>query len=276
MAPFHLLAFAACVCLSLSSQAQTIAPTEVRGAIFDRTALGADTNATFAIGLTRDNGSTFDTTARLSDTVRITGTIRPETALVGQTADIFLVDRVNGAFTMRNQDGNYVSWNTGAIRDLVPFRDNATLGASMEVDFYNGTLGASGEHKLFLGYMPADGQLRYTPVPHKITVTEQSARDQAQELFASKVSANVVQSRCILCHVSGGSAAGSLHIFVRTSNANHLTINFSQFETLVNQRGRSYVLSNVTGGQGHGGGVQLTTGMQEYKDLDTMLQLLEQ
>jgi hypothetical protein len=273
----HFAALAMCLLARTMVAGQTrTTPTEVNAARFNGTGLGAETNATFAIGLSRDGGSTFEDSARLTDTVTIRGIIRPEPGQLGQRADLFVVDRVNGNFTMRNLDGLFENWTTGRIADLVPYKENQTLTDSIDVDIFTGLLGTSGEHKLFIGYMADDGVLRYTPFPHIIQITEQSAIDQARELFNSTISPNVVQVNCIQCHVQGGIAAGAQHVFVPTTNANHLSVNFSQFQGLLNARGRTFILEMTRGLRGHLGGTVLTSSMQEYKNLDTFLQLLEQ
>jgi hypothetical protein len=263
--------------LSAPAFGQTTARKELAGGRHAGPGAVTESNATYAIGLSLDGGATFVETARLADTISITGIIRPEPEHVGQTADIFIVDRINIAnFEMRTQDGVYVPWN-GNVASLIPWRENQVLTNEFPVEIFTGTLGVAGDHRLFLGYLPADGILRYTPTAHRIDITTQSAREQAEEFFPEAISTNIVQAACIACHVSGGAAQGlALHTFVRVSNANHLTVNFNQFENLVMQRGRQHVLSKVLGGLAHGGGQQLVQNSQEYRDLDSFLTLLEQ
>jgi hypothetical protein len=54
------------------------APTEVTGARFNGTGFGAASNAGFAVGLSRDGGTSFENSARITDSVSIVGIIRPE------------------------------------------------------------------------------------------------------------------------------------------------------------------------------------------------------
>jgi hypothetical protein len=234
-----------------------------------------DTNATFALGLTTDNGATFVTTALNTDAHKIVGIVRPEAAHVNQAAKIFVVERLAVGFQMRNVSGNFVPWN-GVVAQLVPYRDNEVLGANHTVDYFNGTL-TPGEHRFFIGYQAADGILRYTNIAHVVTITTgKTARELAMDAFTANISANIVQGRCIACHVAGGQAQGqSIHTFVPTSNPNHLSINFTQFENLLKARGRTFVLAKVRGENLHVGGVQLTANSQDYRNLDAFLQLLE-
>jgi len=97
-------------------------------------------------------------------------------------------------------------------------------------------------------------------------------------MFATSISNNIVQpaNGCIACHVTGGLADGlSIQKFVRTNNTNHLSINFAQFESLVKDRGREYVLSKVRGESGHVGGTVLVSGSVDYNNLAAFLALLE-
>ena len=236
----------------------------------------ADSNATYAIGLSLDNGATFVETARATDAVSISGIIRAEPGNVGQKANIYIVALANGtSWVMRNSAGVYVPWD-GSVPALTPFLRDQTLTASFNVEIFVGTLGVLGTHSLFLGYLPADGILRYTPTAHRITITNQTIRDQAVAKFAASISNNIVQTSCIACHVNGGSADGvALNKFVTTANPSHLSTNFSQFENLVKARGRSLILSKVRGGNLHGGGAILLQGSTDYTNLDQFLLLLE-
>lgn len=49
--------------------------------------------------------------------------------------------------------------------------------------------------------------------------------DSAQSLFSDQVSASIVQTRCIVCHLQGGLAASTDLLFVNASNSDHLQIN---------------------------------------------------
>lgn len=235
--------------------------------------------ATFAVGITL-TGSTFVNTAAVNQSVQIRGEIRPEPANVGQSASIYVVDRLlGGAFMMRNQSGAWVSWN-GSVASLVPFKVNETLDAVESVDMFTGTLGTTGDHRIFLGYLPPDGILRYhtSGLPLSITAATAgaSALEQANTLFASKISPNIVMGICIACHVSGG-IAGNLHPFVAGSSSSALSTNFNTFRSLQMNRGKTFILSYVgASGTNHGGGRVVPTGTQNYTDLDQFLTLLQQ
>ncbi|MDT8399326.1 MAG: hypothetical protein RQ899_11990 [Pseudomonadales bacterium] len=144
-------------------------PPERPGVSFNGTF--ADTNARFAIGLTRNDGTTYTSNASAGETVRIIGIIRPEAEHVGQPADIYVADRTNLVFTMKTPEGIFVPWNA-RVPDLRPFLEGVILEESLEVDIFTGRLGLSGDHRIFLGYMPADGILRFTPAPERLNITD--------------------------------------------------------------------------------------------------------
>lgn len=129
----------------------------------------ANSSSSYSIGLTRNNGGTYTTTASVSEDVRIIGIINPEAQHLGQFADIFVVDRVNLGFTMKNLSGIWLPWN-GRVPELVPWREDVLLTYNLQVDIFTGKLGTAGDHRVFLGYMGPDGKLRYTPAPLRLTI----------------------------------------------------------------------------------------------------------
>lgn len=234
-----------------------------------------DSNATFALGMTRDNGATYNTTAHVTDNVEIRGEIRPEPNQIGQLADIFVVDRIltTGEFRMRTAAGVWVPWNA-TVSSLVPYRERVTLSSTVSVDMFSGTLGNAAEHRIFLGYLPPDGVLRYHTSGMPLTIAA-SAAERANGLFTSTISPNIIAARCIQCHVDGGlaQAGGAYHIF-KLPLAGNLSANYDIFKGLIALRGAPFVLNKVRGGLAHGGGVQLTAGTAEYRALEEFVDLL--
>ncbi|MCG8415984.1 MAG: DUF1588 domain-containing protein, partial [Pseudomonadales bacterium] len=108
-----------------------------------------------------------------------------------------------------------------------------------------------------------------------LAAAEPEPRIQALEIFEFSLSTNVVQSRCIGCHVEGGVAENSNLLFTQQS-ASSTSSNFAAFESLLNSRsdGREHILSRVSGTD-HPGGNQLPIGSAEYLALESMLLLLE-
>lgn len=229
-------------------------------------------NARYAVEMIVANVGSA-TTAKRTDTVAITGTIRPELSHVGLQGDLYVVDFVNQFWTMRAKDGTYMPWSF-RIPELVPYKENVTLTAAMAVEVYAGALGAAGNHRIYIGYRPKGGTLYYTGIGQLLTISDVSATEQARSKFAASISPNIVNV-CVACHVSGGAAqaGGATHIF-KTPIASSVAANFDIFKSLVALRGADYILKKVTGGNGHGGGVQLIAASVDYKELESFLQLL--
>jgi len=160
----------ACSCLLFYpslSQAQGSAAAELAGARF---AADANTTARFTLGLSRDNGLSFDTSALTTDNIKLIGSIRPESAHTGNNADIYVVAENGGRFFMRNAAGAFVPWN-GSVTALVPYRSNQVLTTPHPVDFLTGTIPVAGRFNLFLGYKGSDNILVYSRTPLAITVS---------------------------------------------------------------------------------------------------------
>lgn len=271
-------ALLALLCLSAIPGLAQVAPRDINAA---RNAAGQgttlDTNVTFSLRMTLAGDDTLRETAALGQDVSIHTVIRPETGDIGKPADVVIVDLLPPVPFMRNGDGDFVVWD-GNPRNLVPFLEGVTLTDELDVEVFSGQLGNTGNHRIYVGFV-VDGALYFTPSALKISITEPvpTAREQAISLFESTISPRIVQARCITCHVSGGQADGlATHLFVRTSNPDHLDINFGQLENLHGLRGSDFILSKVRGGSGHIGGVQLLMGSQDYNSLSDFLALLDE
>lgn len=83
-----------------------------------------------------------------------------------------------------------------------------------------------------------------------------------------------VQSNCLVCHRAGGAAplSGAGLVVSRSAEANH-----NAFVGFLASPGisRDYILSKITGGNGHGGGAITFQGSAFYNSLDQYLALLD-
>lgn len=101
----------------------------------------------------------------------------------------------------------------------------------------------------------------------------------ASDYYQQNISANIVQSRCIACHVSGGAADGLARlIFERNTTSDYLTINQQRVADFLALEAvdSDYFLAKASGGLGHIGGTQLPAGSAEYLAFATYLGLLTQ
>ena len=100
----------------------------------------------------------------------------------------------------------------------------------------------------------------------------------AEEVFRDHISAPVVQSKCVNCHVEGGLSGHTRLVFVRASDApDHEDLNLRTFENLLDavaeEGGGAYVLNKIQG-VAHGGGTQVPVGTAAFADMQRFLGLL--
>lgn len=96
----------------------------------------------------------------------------PETADIGKSANLYVVQVINVVIYMVNSTGTLAPFPAGGgIDALLPFRTNHTLTASNNVTFTNGSLSAAGEQVFFVAYKVGNGDLPYGPTPIVITAT---------------------------------------------------------------------------------------------------------
>jgi hypothetical protein len=229
--------------------------------------------AKFAVGLTLDGGKSFITAANTGVQAQIQGTITPDPAHIGKKGDLFVVLNIGGSFNMRNVDGAFVPWN-GQIASLVPAREGVTLAATQSVDVYQGAMVLAGDYRVFIGYLPASGSgLIYTPTPLLLNISQKA---DATTIFEASIHDSIIQPRCVVCHVKGGVADGrSTLLFSRDSTQDRQ--NFDIFKSFYNQKTNAfdYVLSKISGGDRHVGGIQLPKGSADYQLMESFLTTLE-
>lgn len=107
------------------------------------------------------------------------------------------------------------------------------------------------------------------------SINDGVALTDAQNLFETTVAAQIIDSRCVTCHVAGGIASATGLIFERNSQ-NSLANNFQTLDSFTSTKSDafSYILSKVSGGDSHGGGVQLAVGSADYNNLQSFLDVL--
>ena len=274
--PFRQLITALCLVVSAST---VLAQKDINGARNSETEGNSfDTNVTFTLSMTLAGDNSPIESATIGQEVSIKAIIRPESEDIGQPANIVLVDFQPPSLTMRNSDGNFVSWD-GKLGNLVPYLEEITLEDEFEVEVFSGQLGTTGGHRIFVGFS-VDDALYFTPSALRFDIEEDvvtpTFREQAIELFNTTISPTIIQTRCIVCHVTGGQAAGQAdNIFVRTSNTDHLSINFAELESLHSATNSSYILNKASGMTSHGGGAQISNGGTLFNDLSDFLDLLD-
>ncbi len=127
------------------------------------------TTATFAIGITFDNGLSWRASVTPTDALRLVGKVRPEASQIGQSVDIYLLAKAGAVILMRRTDGAFEQWS-GNLSELKPYRQQTRLAADTEIDLFTGQFGVTGQFELFLGYRSTDGVLHYSPAPFNLNI----------------------------------------------------------------------------------------------------------
>ena len=96
--------------------------------------------------------------------------------------------------------------------------------------------------------------------------------------YAANIAAQVVQAKCVNCHVAGGPATGTPLRFARGSGSAVVEGNFQAFSNYVaaDSARIARILSKVQGQLGHGGGLQIAPGSRDLRNLEAFLDLLRQ
>ena len=98
-----------------------------------------------------------------------------------------------------------------------------------------------------------------------------------ETLFSAYISQQIVQSKCVTCHVEGGaSGVGISRLqFVRSTTENHVNLNRAVFEDFVDTAEDPVdLILNKIQGVGHGGGIQVTAGSVDFANLERFLRQL--
>ena len=95
------------------------------------------------------------------------------------------------------------------------------------------------------------------------------------EAFEALISP-IVQSKCVNCHVEGGSSGHTPLVFVRDPDVDHLAKNLKVFEDYLAdvEDGADRILNKIQGALAHGGGAQVAAGTEEYAGFGRFMELL--
>ena len=111
-----------------------------------------------------------------------------------------------------------------------------------------------------------------SPTGHLTNLSTATARGNvmqtAEEVFGTLISP-IMQSQCVNCHMDGGVSGNTRVVFVTDDDTDHVAKNFSVFETFLAEveDGADYILNKVQG-VGHGGGIQLAAGTDEFSHME--------
>lgn len=100
----------------------------------------------------------------------------------------------------------------------------------------------------------------------------------AAALFGAAISQQIVQARCIRCHVAGGESGNTRLVFVSSIEQDHEASNLGVLRAFVFEAGDGdsadnamLVLDKMSASVSHGGGVQVQGGSEDYLNMEALL-----
>ena len=99
--------------------------------------------------------------------------------------------------------------------------------------------------------------------------------DSALDFFLNNISGPIVQAKCVNCHVEGGVSGHTRLVLYSSSNPDHGALNLAVFENFLAdvEDGGDLILNKIQG-VGHGGGVQVAAGSDDFTNMERFLGLL--
>lgn len=116
---------------------------------------------------------------------------------------------------------------------------------------------------------------RYAP-PVTRWATVAPPAGSASTVFDDYVSTQVVQSRCVRCHVEGGQSDFTRLVFVPASGVDYRARNLGVFEAFVaTVSGGADIILDKIRGVSHGGSIQVPSGTTDFANMERFLRLLD-
>ncbi len=89
----------------------------------------------FSVAITSGTSTAELASVPYNTAVTVKGRIVADPLHANKTADVFLVDRMDNTWYMRDPTGRWVVWS-GRIPDLVPAKERVNLGSDYTIDIY--------------------------------------------------------------------------------------------------------------------------------------------
>ena len=261
------------------------------------TATGTSTTAKFFGGATADNSDTFGSSFRGDQPLDIFVEIQVESDHINTVGNVYLLIQLGADIFMRLPSGEYVIWDQ-TLNSLQATLQGRTLQASEPITILEnvafGSAGLSGASlAIFVAYdtIAASGELYYSGMPLSFSilsdtapetpevaavaeaVAEAAANPASQTFYLSNISGPIVQSKCLGCHKTTGSASYAGLNYVNSSVDGFQQTNYSTLLDYIKNvpGGASLILSKPRGLVAHGGGMQLSRGTAEFDDWSTLV-----
>ena len=265
------------------------------------TATGTSTTAKFFGGATADNSDTFGSSFRGDQPLDIFVEIQVESDHINTVGNVYLLIQLGADIFMRLPSGEYVIWDQ-TLNSLQATLQGRTLQASEPITILEnvafGSAGLSGASlAIFVAYdtIAASDELYYSGMPLSFSIlsdtapeipevaavaeaaavaaAEAAANPASQTFYLSNISGPIVQSKCLGCHKTTGSASYAGLNYVNSSVDGFQQTNYSTLLDYIKNvpGGASLILSKPQGLVAHGGGTQLRRGTAEFDDWSTLV-----
>ena len=261
------------------------------------TATGTSTTAKFFGGATADNSDTFGSSFRGDQPLDIFVEIQVESDHINTVGNVYLLIQLGADIFMRLPSGEYVIWDQ-TLNSLQATLQGRTLQASEPMTILEnvafGPAGLSGASlAIFVAYdtIAASDELYYSGMPLSFSilsdtapetpevaavaeaVAEAAANPASQTFYLSNISGPIVQTKCLGCHKTTGSASYAGLNYVNSSVDGFQQTNYSTLLDYIKNvpGGASLILSKPRGLVAHGGGMQLSRGTAEFDDWSTLV-----
>ena len=259
------------------------------------TATGTSTTAKFFGGATADNSDTFGSSFRGDQPLDIFVEIQVESDHINTVGNVYLLIQLGADIFMRLPSGEYVIWDQ-TLNSLQATLQGRTLQASEPITILEnvafGPAGLSGASlAIFVAYdtIAASDELYYSGMPLSFSIlsdtapeipevaavaaAEAAANPASQTFYLSNISGPIVQTKCLGCHKTTGSASYAGLNYVNSSVDGFQQTNYSTLLDYIKNvpGGASLILSKPRGLVAHGGGMQLSRGTAEFDDWSTLV-----
>ena len=237
------------------------------------TGSGIATTAKFFGGATADNSVSFGSSFGADQPLDIFTEVQVESGHVNTVGNIYLLIQLGADIFMRLESGEYAVWDQ-TLENLQATLPGRTLQASEPITILEnvafGPAGLAGATlSIFLAYdtTAATGELYYSGVPLTVAIEAEVTEAASLTFFRSNISSPIIQSNCIGCHVSGGSAGGTPLVYATSGVEGFQDTNYNTLLDYIKNvpNGSSKILSRPQG-IGHGGGAVLATESAGFAD----------
>jgi hypothetical protein len=249
------------------------------------TLTGATTTAKFFGGAAVRGVNAFPTSLQSSDDISVQLEILPEISHVGAAGNGYVLAIVGGVQFALTGDGSWQLFDgtvpgLGLVARFSALANSQVLTVDSVVSLIDQPGVTSADNAVqFLVFAAYDtaakpGELFFSGTPAGFAVVT-APTVSALELFQTTIEQQIIQPRCVVCHVAGG-VADNTGLIYRRSSATSAANNFAQLESFVASRSdaKNYILTKSTGGLGHGGGAQLSSASTQFANFSTFLDAL--